>query len=273
MQGSTGQSGNQNGQKQGGLSWTQSPSSTGASSNTTNNNNAGGAKPISQVQPSAVKPTHATPAKAPSMPSNSSVKNDSARQGSGARTAGIFIAGVLVGLIIGWGWFSLGRDNGSGEVSESGSTTSSNANVGASDSLTAPNASNTETGSHSSGEAMGGSGSGTSSSGAVGSASGLSVSSQVAGLTVSVASVSVSVPTWVVIFENANGVPGNALGAKLFFPGDKTGTVELLRGTVAGKMYFAGEYVDNGDHQFSKQDDTKVETVAGTPLLVQFTAR
>ena len=51
-------------------------------------------------------------------------------------------------------------------------------------------------------------------------------------------------PTWVVVFENLGGKPGNALGAKMVFPGDTSGTVDLLRGTTAGQSYFVGEYVE-----------------------------
>ncbi|HEV8677633.1 MAG TPA: hypothetical protein VN701_02275, partial [Candidatus Paceibacterota bacterium] len=255
MQGSTGQSGNQNGQKQGGLSWTQSPSSGSVASNI-NANNA--AKPVqpNAAQASANKPANNQPQKTSTV---SSGTNRSDRQGSGARTAGIFIAGVIVGLIIGWGWFSLG-DRNPGDASDTGTAPST--------SDTAAMPSSTDTGSQTAGSpATGESGSQTSTSGTAGAVTGsntLSVLSQAAGLEVSVTSVSVSVPTWVVVFENLGGKPGNALGAKMFFPGDTSGTVDLLRGTTAGQSYFVGEYVDNGDHQFSKQKDSQVNTAAGT---------
>ena len=263
MQGTTGQ-GNQNGQKQGGLSWTQSPSSAGSVSSNINNNNAGGAKPISQVQPSVSKaPVSNTPNKAPSMPSNSSSKKNDSRQGSGARTAGIFIAGVIVGLIIGWGWFSLGRDNGAVATNDNDDTTATTQGA-----VTAT--SGTQTGTAKTGTSAGGSGAVTASPSGT---SGLGIDSQSAGLSVKVSSVSVSAPTWVVIYDNVNGTPGNALGARMFFPGETSGTIELLRATISGKSYFAGEYVDDGDHKYSKQSDSQVKTVAGTPLIVQFNAR
>jgi len=185
-------------------------------------------------------------------------KSDLPKKSGGGRTAGIFIAGVIVGLIIGWGWFSLGRDDGKVATTSTsttgsettlpttttGSTSSSNTTVGAGTQVTTAN------------------------SGA------LAVSSmQAAGVTVAVSNISVNVPTWVVILDSVNGKPGNALGAQMFFPGEKSGTIELLRATVSGKSYFAAEYIDDGDHVYSKQNDAQVTTVTGAPLLVEFTTR
>ena len=61
------------------------------------------------------------------------------------------------------------------------------------------------------------------------------VSPQTAGNRVAVAKAVVSSPTWIVIYENNAGKPGNALGAALFFPERQTGTVEMLRSTTSGK--------------------------------------
>jgi hypothetical protein len=250
MQGNTGQQGNQNGQKQGGLSWTQTPSA----------NTQASAKPISQVQSPLM------PAKAATAQSSAAVKNTAAsasnnakketKRGGAGRTTGIFVAGVIVGLIIGWGWFSLGDDTEkvaatdtatkSSSSSETASTQKTNGaatgsvkttpNVPASTALTVPSAQN-------------------------------------AGLQVAVSNIAVAVPTWVVIFESSGGKPGNALGAKMFFPGENSGVVELLRATVAGQTYYAGEYIDDGDHIFSKQNDTQVMSVTGAPMFVEFYTR
>ena len=248
MQGSSGQSGNQNGQKQGGLSWTQSPSS---------NNNQNAAKNNSAQPPVQNKPSQQNNKVVSNI--NNSKNPNTSHQGSGARTAGVFIAGVIVGLIVGWGWFSLGRDN-SGSA-----TTGDNTPMTSSSSETATKPATGSTG--------GTSGTQTPVVTQTGS-SALSISPmQASGLSVQISSVSVSAPTWVVIFEGKNGQPGNALGARMFFPGETSGTVDLLRGTTSGGTYYAGEYIDNGDHQFSKQADSQVMASAGTPLLVQFTTR
>jgi hypothetical protein len=102
---------------------------------------------------------------------------------------------------------------------------------------------------------------------------GLTVASpQKAGASVAVSGVDVSVPTWVVVYENRAGKPGNVLGAALFFAGSPSGTVELLRNTVAGQAYFVTEQEDNGDHRFSLKSDTLVSGSDGQPVWVSFTA-
>lgn len=98
-------------------------------------------------------------------------------------------------------------------------------------------------------------------------------SPQDAGLQVAVSSISVSVPTWVIIYENHNGQPGNALGASLFTAGKTSGVVDLLRGTLPGQMYIAGEEQDDGDHIFSLQNDPAVRDTQGNPVWVQFKTR
>ena len=104
------------------------------------------------------------------------------------------------------------------------------------------------------------------------SASGLGLtiaSPQIAGNSVAVAKAAVSAPTWIVVYENNAGQPGNALGAALFFPENQGGTVELLRGTSAGKSYLATEQVDNGDRKFSLKDDQFLSE-DGVPQWVTF---
>ena len=104
------------------------------------------------------------------------------------------------------------------------------------------------------------------------SASGLGLtiaSPQIAGNSVAVATAAVSAPTWIVVYENNAGQPGNALGAALFFPENQGGTVELLRGTTAGKSYLATEQVDNGDRKFSLKDDQFLSE-DGVPQWVTF---
>ncbi|MCX6820271.1 MAG: hypothetical protein NT019_03270 [Candidatus Adlerbacteria bacterium] len=93
---------------------------------------------------------------------------------------------------------------------------------------------------------------------------------QDAGLQVVVAHAAVAVPTWVVVYESSNGQPGNILGAALFVPGRTSGTVELLRATLPGQMYFAGEARDDGDHMYSATNDPALRDADGNPLLMQF---
>ncbi|MDO8517702.1 MAG: hypothetical protein Q7S26_00205 [bacterium] len=99
------------------------------------------------------------------------------------------------------------------------------------------------------------------------------VSPQDAGLQVAVSNITVSVLTWVVIYENHNGQPGNALGASLFSADKTSGVVDLLRGTLPGQTYIAGEAQDDGDHIFSLQNDPAVRDAQGNPVWVSFKTR
>jgi hypothetical protein len=163
----------------------------------------------------------------------------------------IFIAGVIIGALVGWG--IAGSHHGG---------------------LTALTATSTETAATS-----------TSSQGQHSTAPVLNITStsgdfvisspQTAGFDVAVSRVVVSQPTWVVVYEDHAGVPGNALGAELFLPQSgnaaQSGTVELLRGTLPGLTYLAGEALDDGDKVFSLESDKPVRDAQGNPVLVEFT--
>lgn len=95
-------------------------------------------------------------------------------------------------------------------------------------------------------------------------------SPQTAGLTVAISNVVVQVPTWVVIYENYNGQLGNVLGAALFTKDRSSGVVDLLRGTLPGQSYFAGEARDDGDHMFSMVNDPAIRDANGNPITLTF---
>jgi hypothetical protein len=101
----------------------------------------------------------------------------------------------------------------------------------------------------------------------------LTVSDQPAGPSVTISRLNIAKPTWVVIYVSREGRPGNALGARLFFAGDKQGKVGLLRNTEPGQNYFVGLSVDNGDHSFSLSKDLPLADADGGPLWATFTAR
>lgn len=159
--------------------------------------------------------------------------------------AGIFIAGVIVGGLLGWAL--VGRGTGGSQSSGTGTSTSMTAG---------------DTG------AAGG-----------GMLQGLSVASgQEAGPTVAISNINVDTPTWVVIYDDALGVPGKALGAQLFFPvvqgGESSGTVSLVRYTLPAHSYLAAERVDNGDHIYDATKDQLVtDPTNGKPLTVSFTTK
>jgi len=164
-----------------------------------------------------------------------------------ARYAGMVVVGVIAGVVIAWGYSAWRTPD----------STANNTNATSTVSITG-----TPTGGDNFGVDVG--------TAALGSNTSLSIASpQAAGRSVVVTKAMVSAPTWVVIYENSNGKPGNALGAALFFPGTTSGTVELLRATVAGKTYLAAEQVDNGDRKFSLKDDQLV-MVGGAIQWVTF---
>lgn len=210
----------------------------------------GNQKPsLSWSQPQGQKPAQ------PQAPAqqNLSIKSIAPAQKQPGKTnaglyAGIFIGGLIIGVLVGWGiTSSRGPAATTGGDMASAGTPSSFEGT-----MTAP-----------------------SSAQMTGSSTGLTIPSpQAAGLTVSVSKVAVTAPTWVVIYEDHNGVAGNALGATLFYPasqgGQSSGTVELLRGTSPGETYLAGESLDDGDHKFSLTLDKPVRDAQGNPLWVEF---
>lgn len=151
--------------------------------------------------------------------------------GNTAKYAGMVVVGVIAGVLIAWGWSSW-RPSPASTTNGTATTTSSTTST-----------------------STGGTTAVDTSTASLSSASLSITSPQPAGDSVAVASAIVSAPTWVVIYEDNNGKPGNALGAALFFPGSPSGTVELLRATTAGKTYLAVKQVDNGDRKFSLKTD------------------
>jgi hypothetical protein len=93
------------------------------------------------------------------------------------------------------------------------------------------------------------------------------------GLQIAISHITVSELTWVVVYENRGGQPGNALGAALFTPDRQSGVVELLRGTLPGQTYLAGQSRDDGDHIFSLDNDPPVRDAKGDPVFVEFRTR
>ena len=99
------------------------------------------------------------------------------------------------------------------------------------------------------------------------------LSSQPAGSTVTLSNISVSAPTWAVVYDNKGGVPAGALGAGYFRPGETSGSIPLLRSTEAGKSYFVGLQTDDGDHSFELRGDPQVIDAQGRSVLSPFTVQ
>ena len=98
------------------------------------------------------------------------------------------------------------------------------------------------------------------------------VRNQEAGINVNIELVTLENAGWVVIHEDNNGVLGNALGAQLFDVGPSKGVVELLRGTEAGKTYYATIRQDDGDRAFDLTRDLLLSDSEGNPVQIKFEA-
>jgi len=98
----------------------------------------------------------------------------------------------------------------------------------------------------------------------------LNVSNQVAGNKVDISSVTLSVDGWVAIHEDNDGKPSKILGARLFRAGTNKGSVELLRNTLPGKIYYAMLHGENGDGKFDLTSDSPLKGPDSSPIMKQF---
>ncbi len=163
-----------------------------------------------------------------------------------AKYIGMLVGGIVIGVLLAWGYSSLHGSPSTVATTNVNATSTS----GTKSTTTKPNTALAAD------VSLASSGSDT-----------LNVpQSQNAGMSVTVTKAVVSKPTWVVVYDNVGGKPGNALGAQMFFK-TQGGTIALLRPTIAGKTYFVGERIDNGDHVYSKSSDSAVgDTVSFTAI-------
>ena len=97
---------------------------------------------------------------------------------------------------------------------------------------------------------------------------------QDAGSQVSVTGLSLSAPTWIIVYDNADSAtPGWILGAGLYFPGDSAGTVHLLRPTVSSKTYSVSAALDDGNKSFNKATEKYVTDATGAQVWMKFQTR
>lgn len=195
--------------------------------------------------------TQRPPQSAPQMPMVE--VQTTAAKSSTPKIIGAFVAGVIICALVIWG-FATARSGkntvAQNQVQNTASTIDENSSTNAANIAGIAVSTNTT---------------------AVENSSPLVIASpQQAGLEVVVTKAAVSQPTWVVIYENRAGVPGNALGAALFTSERQSGVVDLLRGTLPGQSYLAGEALDDGDHKFSLENDKPVRDANGNPLWIEF---
>ena len=185
----------------------------------------------------AQAPKQPTPAPVSAHAPITAIMPPTPKGGGGAKYAGMIGIGILAGVLAAWGYSTLYSPVATNTTSEKTTTDTSNTND---KNITA----------------VGALGVDTNTLPTIGSSASLSIMSpQRPGDSVAIESAIVAVPTWIVVYEDKDGTPGNALGAALFFPGQPSGTVELLRSTVSGKSYLAVKQQDNGDRKFSLKDD------------------
>jgi hypothetical protein len=215
---------------------------------------------LSWSQPAAAKPaatgsvppaTPVQPLKQTATPKTAPMADNTSNTGT---YVGIFVAGLIIGALIGWGVTS-NNTNGTSSIATSTDTLEGTATG------STTTQSNTSSGVNLAGSTM-------DTSGAV-----VLASSQPAGFAVAVTKATVTQPTWLVVYEDHAGVPGNVIGAGLFFAGTNSGTIELLRATLPGQSYFIGQTLDDGDKIFSLATDKPVRDSQGNPLFTQFTAQ
>lgn len=99
----------------------------------------------------------------------------------------------------------------------------------------------------------------------------VSVSNQAAGAQVMIDKVTLAKPAWIAITETDEaGNLTRILGAALFDVGTHLGIVDLLRGTLPGKIYYAVIREDNGDDAFDPKKDVASLDESGKIIMASF---
>ena len=195
--------------------------------------------------------------------------NDSAAADSTARVIGIIIGIVVIFALAAWGIVALhNRSNTGANTAQNATSTTSGSDTNATS-----NTDNSQT-SGNTGTNTGASNTQTASQPTTAGGASFTVPSpQAAGATVNVDNLNLSAPTWVIVYDDDNGKPGNILGATLLFPTDKSGLVYLLRATIPGTTYLASAAVDNGDKAFNLKDESVVTDSSGQQMWITFQTR
>jgi hypothetical protein len=239
-----------------GLSWTQ-PAQGG---NTQHNAN----KPVSTT----TKPASSTAS------SNAAAASDATD--STARVIGIIIGIVVVFALAAWGIVALHNRsvNNSEEAANAGTSSTTDETITDTDTGTAVAPTPVAPTAPVAPAAGGATPTAAPTPQAMTSGASFSVPSpQTAGSSVTVENLSLSAPTWIIVYDSISGTPGRVLGATLLFPADKSGTVELARSTVAGSNYLVTAAVDNGDKTFSVHGEKPIADANGSQMWIKLQTR
>ncbi len=245
-----------------------------------NNQNQNKQNPQNSNQPKAglswTQPTPAASTQNKSSSSSSKPVSTTAAQAtdSTGRVIGIIVGIIVVFALAAWGIVALHKRSVSNDVSTATSTsettgTTTEGNTTA-ETVTNPVAitPTTPTSEYEAKPVPA-----TTQTAAAGSASLDVAAVQEAGDQVAFSNLSVSEPTWVIVYENTDGQPGRILGAGLFFKGDTSGVVHLLRPTTSGQTYYVSAAIDNGDKSFAKADEKYVQDASGKQMWIKFSTR
>lgn len=96
------------------------------------------------------------------------------------------------------------------------------------------------------------------------------VFNQNSGIQVYIEKVILNKAGWVAVHEKQNGTAGTILGAQLFDKGEHSGFVDLLRGTIPGKSYYAVLHEEDGDRAFNIRKDLPLLNAAKQPIMAAF---
>ncbi|MDB5224653.1 MAG: hypothetical protein JWO43_275 [Candidatus Adlerbacteria bacterium] len=219
----------QNGQQKNGLSWNDPNANKGSNNNSSGSNNSS--------QNNSNNNSHK-----PQSTPTSTVSNDAAAMSTTTtKVVAIFIGLVILLALIIWAVVAMRAAN-NGSTSATGSST---VVMTGGETSTTTTASGTGTAGGVTLPATGTEPSATSGD--------LVVGNQPAGNSVKVSGLTVSTPTWVVVYDENNGKPGNVIGAAMVFSGQSSVSVSLLRKTVSGHTYMVGlSSTNNGSHTYSK---------------------
>lgn len=101
----------------------------------------------------------------------------------------------------------------------------------------------------------------------------VSVEDQEPGNSVMVQSLTLGTDGWVVIHDDMSGKPGHILGARRLNAGTYAGqSVELLKETEEGQVYYVMLHADDGDKKFDYRVDLPVKNETGNPVMMRFVA-
>jgi hypothetical protein len=107
----------------------------------------------------------------------------------------------------------------------------------------------------------------------VSGSSAIAIESQTAGLVALVKHLVLDERSWIAIHEDERGRPGRILGAARFAAGTHTDvSVELIRPTESGGVYYGMIHRDDGDDSFDSKTDLHLADESGSPIMVRFSA-